>query len=197
MTKPQVIVISGGHSFNRCQDYLAYLQTRQVSLADFLAKTDWKTNLSKKLGQKYQILAPRMPNKENARYLEWKIWFERLRPFVRSGIVLVGHSLGGIFLVKYLAENTFPKKIKQLILVAAPYQEKDLTNFKLPSFLAQVARQCQEIHLFHSPDDPVVAIAAVYKYQQAWPKAKLHILKNRGHFNQSTFPEIVKIIKPC
>ncbi len=52
-----------------------------------------------------------MPNALNAKYLEWKILLGRLAPCFNKEAAFIGHSLGGIFLAGYLAENEFPKKI--------------------------------------------------------------------------------------
>ena len=49
-------------------------------------------------------------------------------------MILIGHSLGVIFLVKYLSENNFRVKTNKLILLALPYDDEsieDLTNFKV------------------------------------------------------------------
>ncbi len=64
-----------------------------------------------------------MPNKTNAQFEEWKIWFEKFIPFLNDGVILVGHSLGGVFLAKYLSENKFPKKIGGVFLVSAVYEK--------------------------------------------------------------------------
>jgi len=193
--KKQVIVIYGGDSFETYEKFLDALKNWEVSLETFLPKYDWKSKLLMNLGDKYEILAPRMPNKQNAKYEEWKIWFGRMIPFVKDNVVLIGHSLGGLFLAKYLSENKFPKKIKALFLVAAPHsQTKDIGNFKLKKDLQKVREQCQNIHLYQSEDDPLVAASEAQEYQKSWPEAKLHIFPDRGHFNQKSFPELVREI---
>lgn len=118
--KKQLLVIHGGDAFETYDDYLKYLKTREISL-ERLKSNGWKKNLSDILGEEYDVLLPQMPNSQNARYLEWKIWFERLIPLLNETVVLVGHSLGGIFLAKYLSENDFPKQVKATFLIAAPY----------------------------------------------------------------------------
>src|SRR3970282_1495679 len=100
--KRQVVVIGGEESFDSYKDYLAYLKNVEVSLDKFKPQKDWKDTLSNKLGKNYEVLVLRMPNKTNARYREWKIWFERVIPFLRNGVILICHSLGGMFLAKYL-----------------------------------------------------------------------------------------------
>ena len=152
--------------------------------------------MPKTLGGEWQVLLPRMPNKQNARYSEWVIWFERMIPFLDDGVVLIGHSLGAIFLPKYLSEHRLAKKIAKLILVAAPYgQTEFLGDFIIDKPLANVSAQCENIILFYSHDDPVVPLAEAEAYVQAWPAAKLHILENRQHINQAEFPELVEELK--
>ena len=67
-------------------------------------------NLDKVLGGGYEVLIPQMPNSQNARYSEWKILFEKIISILDDEIILIGHSLGGIFLVKYFSENDYAKK---------------------------------------------------------------------------------------
>src|SRR3989344_9033544 len=100
-------------------------------------------------------------NKTNARFDEWEIWFEKLVPFLHDGVILVGHSLGGTFLTKYLSENQFEKKIKSVFLVAAVYDNHkegySLASFTLPK---KLNLQTENIYLFHSKDDPLVPLTA-------------------------------------
>ena len=72
----QVVVIHGGDSFDTYEQFIDSLKNWDVSLETFLPRTpDWKANLQSDLGSEYQVLTPSMPNKSNARYEEWKIWF--------------------------------------------------------------------------------------------------------------------------
>jgi len=197
--KQQIIVIHGGTTFNTYKEYLSFLKNREVDLDNFIMGTDWKGTLEKKLSKNFEILFPGMPNKTNARYKEWKIWFERIIPFLRNNVILVGHSLGGIFLAKYLSENKLPKKIKATIFVAAPFDaansEESLGDFRLPGSLSKFSKQSEIIYLIQSKDDPVVPFVEFEKYKKALPQAKTMIFDSRGHFNQEAFPEIVNIIK--
>jgi predicted alpha/beta hydrolase family esterase len=194
--KKQVIIIHGGDSFAAYEEFLDSLKNWEVSLESFLPKCDWKSVLQSKLGEEYEILSPRMPNKQNAKYEEWKIWFERMTPFIQDGVILIGHSLGGLFLAKYLSENNFSKKIEALFLIAAPHsQTQDISSFALEADLQKVAEQCRNIHLYQSQDDAVVPENEAERYKKAWPEAQLHIFQDRGHFNQENFPEIVEEIK--
>ena len=194
--KKQVIIIHGGDSFDTYEKFLDSLKNREVSLESFLPKYDWKSNLQSELGDEYEVLAPRLPNKQNAKYAEWKIWFERMFPFMKDNIVLIGHSMGGLFLAKYLSENKFPKKIAGLFLVAAPHSKtEEMGDFVPAQTLEKVWEQCQNIHLYQSEDDQVVPASEMEEYKKAWPGAKSHIFQDRGHFNQESFPELAEEIR--
>ena len=197
--KQQIVVIHGGTTFDNYEDYISYLKNKELTLDKLKSSGDWKNTLAKELGNNFEILLPRMPNGTNARYKEWKIWFERIVPFLKKNVTLIGHSLGGIFLAKYLSENTLPKAIKATVLVAAPFDdtsnEESLVDFKLPSSLSKFAEQGGAIYLIHSKNDPVVPFEQLGKYKKALPNAKIMVFDNREHFNQETFPEIIKLIK--
>lgn len=200
--KKQIVIIHGGTSFKTYEDYISYLKNKEISIEKLKPCKDWKDTLATELGEDYEVLMPRMPNSTNARYDEWKLWFSRVSEFFDDKVILIGHSLGGIFLAKYLSENTLTKTIKAVILVATPYDDSDdvnggesLIDFLLPVSLNKFMRQANAIFLIHSKDDPVVPFVQLAKYQTSLPKAKVVIFENRKHFNQETFPEIIKIIK--
>jgi predicted alpha/beta hydrolase family esterase len=192
----QIVVIHGGDSYETREKFLDMLKNWKVTKESFLPKADWKSFLQKDLGDGYEILSPRMPNKQNAKYDEWKIWFEKMLPFITDRVILIGHSMGGLFLAKYLSENKSLKKISALFLVAPPYRDtEDIANFPITDDLQKVWEQCQNIHIFQSEDDPLVPMSEAGEYQKAWPGAKMDIFADRGHFNQEDFPELVEEIK--
>ena len=197
--KQQIFAIHGGTSFNTYEEYISFLKTREVTLEKLTCVLDWKAALTNDLGETFEVLQPKMPNGANARYLEWSIWFERCLPFMRDGVILIGHSLGGIFLAKYLSENIFPHQIKATILVAAPFNDtttfESLSDFSLPSSLEQWGKQGGAIYLVHSQDDPVVPFEQSDKYLQMVPQAQKMTFQDRAHFNQENFPEMVTLLQ--
>jgi predicted alpha/beta hydrolase family esterase len=193
----QILVIHGGDAFEKYEDYLNYLKQREVTL-DRVKSKDWKRNLGEVLGPEYEVLLPQMPNAQNARYLEWKIWFEKLIPLLNDSVIFVGHSLGGIFLAKYFSENEYPKQVLATYLVAAPYNTENdhpLVDFVISDNLLDFEKQSGEIFIYHSKDDVVVPFSNFSSYQKALPKAHTRIFENKQHFNQAEFPEIVHDIK--
>lgn len=194
----QVLVIHGGTSFKTYEDYFSYLKNKRIDL-DKLRYRRWKDNLREDLGEKYDVLLPTMPNSKNANYKEWKILFEKILERLNDNIILVGHSLGGIFLAAYLSENKIDKKIVATILVAAPFKDEikgeSLKKFALPKSLDLFSKQSKVIYLLHSKDDPVVPFNHIKEYKKQLPSAVIKVFTKKGHFSQKHFSEIVQIIK--
>lgn len=197
--KIQVILIHGGMTFKNRKDYLHFLKTRKISLEN---KIRWSDDyLTKKLGNDFEIIRPLMPLSDNAEYKDWKIHFERYFSHLRDNIILIGSSLGGIFLAKYLSENKFPKKILSAYLICPPFdnslQGEDLVGgFKLKLDLSLIEKNSKNLYLMFSKDDDVVPVAHAEKYRQKLKNAKIIIYKSKnGHFKVSEFPEIVEMIK--
>ena len=186
-------------TFKKNKDYLHYLKTRKVSLEK---RVSWAGDyLEKKLGKNFLIIRPRMPMQDNAKYKDWRINFERYIPYLKNNAILIGNSLGGIFLAKYLSENKFPKKILSTYLVCPPFDdtcfEEDLVGgFKLKSDLSLIEKNSKNLTLLFSKDDDDVPVSHAEKYRRKLKNAKIVIYKSKnGHFNVSKFPEIIRMIK--
>ncbi len=197
--KIQILYIHGGMTFKNQKDYLDFLKNRKISIEK---KIRWSDDyLDKQLGKNFEIIRPHMPLGENAKYNDWKVHFERYFPFLRNNVILIGQSLGGIFLAKYLSENKFPKKILSTYLVCPPFDdtcfEEDLVGgFKLKSDLSLMEKNSKNLTLMFSKDDDDVPVAHAEKYRKKLKNAKIIIYKSKnGHFKITKFPEIVKMIK--
>jgi len=196
--KPQIVFIHGGEVFSSRKHYLDYLRSREITIGK---KVKWSRDyLDKKLGRHFEIIRPDMPLKENARYEDWKIHFEKFFPFLKDNVILIGSSLGSIFLVKYLSENEFPKRLVSVYLVAPPFENTPIDQalntkgFKLQDDLSRI--NSKNIRFFFSKDDPVVPVAHAEKYKEKLPDANITIyeIKN-GHFRVPEFPELIEMIK--
>lgn len=197
--KHQIIAIHGGTSFDTHQQYISFLRTRELTKEKLRHCDDWRSSLARSLGDSFDVLVPKMPNGTNAQYVEWCIWFERCIEFIEDDALLIGHSLGGIFLVKYLSEHVFSKRIKAVILVSAPYDQtltvESLTDFSLSTSVDGFSRQVRELYILHSQDDPIVSIGEQDKYMRIFPHAHAVQIDHRGHFQQQQFPELIELIR--
>jgi predicted alpha/beta hydrolase family esterase len=197
--KRQIFFIHGGESFREYNDYINYLKTRNISLDEWI---NWRDEyLDKKLGVGFDIIRPRFPNPDNAKYLEWKINFERYLPLLKSGVILIGASMGGVFLAKYLSEHKLSKKISAVFLIAPPYSntlpgEYYDGGFNLKSDLSLIEENCKNVTLLFSEDDESVPVIHATKYAKKLSRVKIMIFKSKnGHFRIQEFPEIIKLIK--
>ena len=199
MEKIQILFIHGGMTFKNHKDYLTYLKKRTINLEGHIS---WSGEyLEKNLGKNIQIIRPKMPLKDNAKYSDWKIYFERYLPLLNKNYILIGNSLGGIFLAKYLSENKLRRKALSVYLVCPPFDDtcsdEDLAGgFKLKSNLSLLEENTKNLYLMFSADDDCVPVAHAEKYRNKITNGKIIIYKSKnGHFKISKFPEIVKIIK--
>ncbi len=199
MKKIRILTVHGGMTFKSEKDYLRYLRTKKISAKK---KVYWAGDyLEKSLGRKFEIIAPRMPLQDNAKYRDWKIIFERYVPILGSNFILIGSSLGGVFLAKYLSENKLPRKALAAYLVCPPFDntlpEEDLVGgFKLKVNLSLIEKNCRNLHLLFSKDDDIVPVSQAEKYRKKLKNAHIVVYKSKnGHFNVPKFPEIVKLIK--
>lgn len=195
----QILTIHGGTTFATQEAYLEYLKNAPVYPERMTFKPMWRELLQQNLGSEHTVLSPSMPNKTNARYEEWKLYFDKIAAILKDGCILIGHSLGAIFLVKYLSENKVPVKIKATILVAAPHSDEsteDLTDFKLGTVIPPLfTQQAGEATLFFGSDDPVIAPIEIERYKAALPQAAVHVMSAPDHFMRVEFPEIINVIQ--
>ncbi len=197
--KLQILYIHGGNTYRSRKDFLKDLKNYKVSLEK---PEVWSGDyLEKKLAKDFQIIKPRMPFKEDARYEEWKIMFEHYLKLLDKNIILIGVSLGGIFLAKYLSENKINKKLKGVYIIAPPFDnslpEEDLLGgFKLKKDLSLIYKNCSNTKFIFSNDDNIVPLSQAEKYQKKIKDIKIYFFANmKGHFRTEKFPELIKMIK--
>ncbi len=204
--KKQVIFISGGDSFTRHEDFLQHLRT--TPLRDPLGERTirWTDTLRTDLGTDFEVYIPTMPNKSNARFDEWAIWFERHLDLVEDGVVLIGWSLGGMFLAKYLSETPLKKQVSAVYLLAAPGGEfvdirgdgggGDCIDFRPDATaVAQLGTTIPRLEIWQSEDDFVVPASEIEWYRTHVPGANITIFKDKNHFLVESLPELLVSIK--
>lgn len=202
--KQQVFYIHGGDSFSEHTNFLNHLKNCELRDPKGEGSKRWSKKLRENLGEDFELFQPTMPNLQNATYEEWKIWFECHFGYLQDGVVLVGWSLGGMFLLKYLSENKTPFSIRSLFTISAPagYYEletepgNDCASFQFVfDNVAGIQGDVPKIVLFHSEDDFLVPYEHVEKLKAALPKAELITFTDRNHFLQEEFPELIEKIK--
>ena len=107
------------------------------------------------------------------------------------------------FIFKYIWENWFPKRIKQLHLVSSVFDESDMDEEEKyagdfaysPDIISNLEKYSDKIFIYHSTDDDIVPYSHSEKIKSYLPNAKLITFNDRWHFfNEKIFPEILENI---
>ena len=87
--KKQIVFIHGGEAFSRYGAFIDYLKTLPVDNPLEEHPKRWRHTLREFLGEEYEVFLPSMPNSKNAKYAEWKIWFERHFTFLHCANIRI------------------------------------------------------------------------------------------------------------
>lgn len=153
--------------------------------------------LREELGDKYEIKFPVIEDPEAPDYSMWRTIFDEEFPSVRNGSILIGHSLGGSMLLKYLSENQVDCRIEGIFLVAAPYwgQENwEVDEFRLKEGFTRDLLPVARIHLFHCKNDPIVPFEHMKLYKTVLPQAEIHALNCDDHSFANGLPELLEYL---
>lgn len=198
MQKGQVIFIHGGDTHNSNEDFYAALKQQSYE-PHAPERKRWRDDVAAKLeAAGYEWLFLAMPNKQNADYEAWKIWFEKVVPFIEAenSTQIVAYSLGACFMLKYLAENQAPFTIDDLHLVAPSLDDGELGSFIMDETqLGKVGAEASRVAVYHSTDDHVCRFSDSERIVSEIPNATLHTFSNRNHFLQPEFPELLAQIQ--
>src|SRR5688572_28525634 len=136
---------------------------------------DLVAHLREALGAEYEVLYPIMPNPESPAYEPWKVQLEKELAALEGEVILIGHSLGGSVLLKYLSEEKYGKPIAGIFLIASPYWGGDeggqVDEFALREDFAPKLPPIRQIFLYHSRDDEEVPFAHLALYAKTLPQA--------------------------
>jgi len=161
----------------------------------------WMPWIKKQLEEKeIEVFIPLMLTPWNPKYEEWKDIFDRL--LVNEDSILIGHSCGGAFLVRWLGETK--REIKRLILVspgkAGRESTKTLSNLYGDKTYEHIRNYVKdEIIIFTAEDDLKYHINNAYEYEKELPAKVIHLGKGYGHFTlgdmgTKKFPELLNKI---
>lgn len=130
------------------------------------------------------------------KYEEWAKIMDRQD--INSDTILIGHSAGGGFILKYMMQHP-ELRIRQIILVAPWIDVEDIQpfgfykDFKLDNGVVKQTRNGTDLLI--SNDDDKDILSSVNKITKNIPDIRVHKFSGRGHFISDTLPEIIQIIK--
>jgi len=152
----------------------------------------WMPWLKKELDKRnINSVFPQMPVDSKATYEKWKKIFEKIK--VDKNSILVGHSRGAAFLVRWLGDSKI--KIKKLILVApckfaSVNYKKTFYDFEINPAVRDLSG---EIIIFSSDNDEDSILKSVKEYHKILSGEVIE-MKNHGHFLINEFPELLEKI---
>lgn len=136
-----------------------------------------------------------MPEAYNPEYKAWKEMFESFP--LDEETILVGHSCGGGFIVRYLSENNI--KVGKVVLVAPwldpdKYLKTGMFDFEIDE---NIVAKTKGITIFSSTDDMQEVQDSVEILKNKIKNIKIVEFKNYGHFcyndmKTHEFPELLE-----
>lgn len=212
-----LIFIHGADSFIQDEEYLWYLESiyipRQSTPWEDKVKTDYRTSIAKSWqAQCWRVYYPTMPQKQNARYRDWKMVFNGIMSTINpeDEITFIGTSLGGCFLLKYFSEVPIITKNEAIqdsgttrtgLLRTSQWQEQTWKNLKIhqihllaacisewdftaPDNYEYLQQLENRVHIWHAQDDTVVPFSIAETLAQVLPDAQTHFFNSeKGYWH--------------
>jgi len=163
-----------------------------------LSNSHWLPWLQKQLLiRDIAAATPEIPGAYMPEYAAWAREFERFD--ITPETVLIGHSCGGGFLVRWLSEHP-DVRVGKVVLVA-PWldpekdkgQDNDFFDFHMDP---KLVKRTGGVTIFNSDDDDVTIHTSVSRIMDAIPGIKLTEFHEKGHFcfedlDTDAFPELL------
>jgi uncharacterized protein len=140
---------------------------------------------------------PEVPHAFEPQYPLWKKEFERFE--VTPQTILVGHSCGGGFLVRWLSENKNIKAGKVILIAPSLDVERawstDFFEFEIDPDLA---KRTSSVTIFNSDTDADSIQKAVKILREKITGIKYREFANYGHFTHEDIPvEFPELLEEC
>lgn len=169
---------------------------------------NWFPWLEQKLSEKkLRCIVPQFPTPVGQSYSNWErllAYYDNIG-FVDKNTVFITHSLGSVFIAKYLLTNKI--KVRGIISAAgftnftsgmSEIDNLNKTFFIGESDLGNLPNYTDFIHCFISENDPNLPNKKTTEFAKA-VNGTIHLIPKGGHFNSAAgynkFDEIFEIIK--
>ena len=165
---------------------------------------DWYPWLKDELIKLNQdVIAPDFPvGLEIQNYSAWKNELDKYKDKINENTVFIAHSIGPIFIIKYLKENNI--KIDSLYSISGfngMINIKDFDKVNESFFMEDISgfdKLCSRRIAIYSDNDPFVPYNLLDDFSKKI-KSEVHIINNAGHFIEDDgydkFPELLSIIR--
>ena len=155
-------------------------------------------SLQDALGPEYQVSYPRMPDEGSPEDNAWMAQISGELASRDGRVLLVGHSVGGSILLKYLLKEDIAKSIAGIFLISIPYwgpEDEEGEEYALHEGFASRLPIGVPIFLYHSRDDEWVPFAHLAIYAEKIPQAIVREFDGRGHQFNNDLSDVAADIK--
>ncbi len=140
---------------------------------------------------------PEMPGFYKPDYKKWAEMLERFSP--DENTMLVGHSCGGGFLVRWLSEH--PQRVGRVVLVAPWLDPKKVIDPNFFDFTidSDIASRTNGLYVLYSTDDDPQVLTSIATLKAILQNGVFQEFTNKGHFvlnslKTEKFPELLSLL---
>lgn len=154
-------------------------------------------SLRKALGQDYEVRYPEMPDDE-APDSDWIDLIAKELAKMPGMVILVGHSFGGLILLKHFAVRKVREHIVGLFLIAVPFWGEggwQFEGFTVPKDYTAHIPKGTPVFLYQNHDDEIVPFSHLALYTAKLPQATVREGTTGGHQFGNNLVQVAKDIK--
>ena len=167
---------------------------------------NWFPWLREKLEEKgCKVFVPQFPSPPvvPSKISEWFEVLKNYKQYIDENTILIGHSLGGVFVLRVLEKLKHP--VRAIFLVGTPIGVKPITNYDRDSSFSsfdfdweKIKNNSRSFTVFHSDNDPYVSLGNGEQLAKELG-VTLTFIPNAGHFNVKagylSFPDLLNKIE--
>lgn len=168
---------------------------------------NWFPWLKQKLEKEdYKVYVPQFPTPPRipAKIAEWFNVFKMYEQHIDEDTIFIGHSLGGIFVLRLLERLEHP--VKAAIFIGTPIGVRPILNYERDNSFSgflfdwnSIAKKAHHFEVFQSDNDPYVSLGNGEQLAKKL-NVKLNLVQNAGHFNAKAgytkFDLLLERLKP-
>jgi uncharacterized protein len=165
-----------------------------------MSQQHWFPWLKDKLTEQgVMVFTPEMPVPYDPVYEAWRDVFEQYE--ITEDTLLVGHSCGGGFILRWLSEHPSIRTEKVVLIVPWLDPGRTLsTNFFDFTIDSELSNRTKGISVLYSTDDTVDVIQSIQKLKTELPTAHYIEFTDKGHFTYedlktTEFPQVLSILE--
>ena len=170
---------------------------------------DWIPLLAGQLKSKgYEVITPEMPDADNPKITSWVNKLKVVVGKLENSDILIGHSIGCQTILRFLETLDNGKKAAKVVFVAPWMKLANLSSddeweiakpwLETPIDFSNIKNKAKSFVALFSDNDEWVPLEENVKIFREKLNSKVVILKNKGHFDESSgikeLPEILDYI---